>query len=74
MSDSLISPQDLYALLDSSAELALVDVRGVGAFSQGHLFWAASLPLTHIETRVAALIPRRSTPIVVCDAMNGLAE
>ncbi len=55
-------------------ELALLDVREEGVFSRGHLLTASSLPLSRLEIRVDALVPRRNTAIVVCDGGEGLAE
>src|SRR4029077_16149282 len=43
-------------------------------FSQGHLLLARSAPLSRLELRFAALAPRRTTRIVVCEGNDGLAE
>ena len=61
------------ALLDDE-ELALVDVREVGAFSRAHLLWANCIPFSQLELQVDALIPRRTTRIVLCDADESLAR
>ena len=63
-----ISAEALRAALLDDEELALVDVREVGAFSRAHLLWANCIPFSRLELRVDALIPRRSTRIVLCDA------
>jgi len=68
-----VSAPDLRASFDDGAELALVDAREEGAFTRSHLLYASSLPLSRIEERVADLIPRRGTRIVVCDAGEGVA-
>jgi rhodanese-related sulfurtransferase len=61
-------------LLDRD-EIALLDVREQGVHSQGHPFYAASLPLSHLELRVEALVPRPTAPIVLLDGGGeGLAE
>ncbi len=60
-------------LLDG-AELALLDVREELTFSQSHLLHARSVPLSRLEMKMASLVPRRSTRIVLCDANDGLAE
>ncbi|MEQ8695352.1 MAG: rhodanese-like domain-containing protein [Bauldia litoralis] len=62
-----ISVPDLRAALTDGGELALVDVREEGVFLQGHLFWAACLPLSTLELRAPDLVPRRSARIVLCD-------
>ena len=60
-------------LLDGE-ELALLDLREELTFSESHLLFARSLPLSQLELRMARLVPRRSTRIVLCDAADGLAE
>jgi rhodanese-related sulfurtransferase len=69
-----VSAARLAAMLEDGGELALLDVREEGVFAQGHLFLAASLPLSRLELGLAQLVPRRSTRIVLCDADDGLAE
>ena len=69
-----ISPADLRGLFDGGGELALVDVREELIYSQGHLLLARSVPLSRFELKFARLVPRRETPIVLCDDNDGLAE
>jgi rhodanese-related sulfurtransferase len=64
----------LRAMLADGRELALLDVREEGVFAQGHLLTAASLPLSHLELRLARALPRRSTRIVLCDDDESLAQ
>ncbi|MGQ0677608.1 MAG: rhodanese-like domain-containing protein [Rhodospirillales bacterium] len=65
----------LKAMIRDGEELAILDVREEGPFARAHLLFAASLPLSHIETRVAALVPRRGVRVVVADSDGGaLAE
>src|SRR5262249_56898943 len=64
---------NLKAMLADGGELALVDVREELIFSQGHLLWARSIPLSRLELDFARLVPRRSTRIVLCDDDDGLA-
>ena len=45
-----------------------------GRYSENHLLFARSVPLSRIELRIDALVPRRSTRIVLCDEADGLAE
>src|SRR5262249_9388737 len=54
--------------------LALVDLREELVFSQGHLLFARSLPLSRLELKFARLVPRRGTRIVLCDDADGLCE
>jgi rhodanese-related sulfurtransferase/predicted metal-dependent enzyme (double-stranded beta helix superfamily) len=67
----LIAPAALKAMLRAGAELALFDVREEGAFAEGHLFWANSLPLSRLEMRIDALAPRRGAPVVLVDDGDG---
>src|SRR5712671_2389578 len=64
----------LRAMLLDGDELALIDVREEGVFSESHLLFARSVPLSRLELRMARLVPRRATRIVLLDAAEGLAE
>lgn len=67
---------DLVSLLQQPAELAVLDVRELGVHVEaGHILLSAPLPLSRIESRIASLVPRRSTKVVVYDGgREGLAE
>ena len=69
----LITPHDLKRMLADGRELALLDLREELIFSQRHLLHARSLPLSRLELRIARLVPRRGTRIVLCDDDDGLA-
>lgn len=71
-----LSPSQLKQMLGDGEELALLDVREQGVFGQGHLLLALSMPLSHLETRIGNLVPRRQTRIVLVDGGDGetLAE
>jgi len=43
-------------------------------FSQSHLLWARSIPLSRLELKFVRLVPRRSTRIVLIDDDDGLVE
>ncbi len=63
-------------LLDGD-ELAILDAREQGVYYRSHLFHAASVPLSQLELLLPALVPRRNTRVVWCDAdgaAGGLAE
>src|SRR4029077_3445810 len=64
----------LKAMLADGRELALVDLREELIFSQNHLLFARSVPLSQIELTFAGLVPRRGTRIVLCDDADGLVE
>jgi rhodanese-related sulfurtransferase len=69
-----VTPAALKAMLNDGKELALLDLREELIFSQGHLLHARSLPLSRLELRIAQLVPRQATRIVLCDGGDGLAE
>ena len=60
--------------LADGSEIALVDVRDGGPFSRSHLLVASNLPLSSLEVRAPALLPRRDARIVLMDdeAADGL--
>src|SRR3954463_8107947 len=71
-----VAPQQVRAMLKDGGEMALLDVREEGVFSeQGHPFFANSVPLSRLELLIRDLVPRPSTHIVVLDGGDGgLAE
>jgi rhodanese-related sulfurtransferase len=69
-----ITPAVLRDRYHSGGELAIVDAREEGSFHERHLLMASCLPLSRLELLAPRLLPRRSAPIVVCDAGEGLAE
>ena len=62
------------AMLGDGRELALIDLREELTFSQRHMLWARSVPLSRLELRFAQLVPRRATRIVLIDDGDGLTE
>jgi len=75
-----VSPQEVRAMLKDGGEMALLDVREEGVFSeQGHPFFANSLPLSRLELMIRDLVPRKTTRVIVYDGgprglYEGLAE
>src|ERR1043166_3319056 len=75
MADAVrVGAQALRAMLLDGAELAPIDVREERIFSESHLLFARSLPLSRLELRMARLVPRRATRIVLVDDGDGLRE
>lgn len=69
-----IDGRQLRRMLDDGGEIALIDVREEGIFARdGHLLLASNVPSSHLEMRMPALVPRRTTRVVVCDGGEGLA-
>ena len=69
-----LTPAAVKTMLGDGKELALIDLREELTFSQNHLLWARSVPLSRIELRFARLVPRLTTRIVLCDDNDGLVE
>jgi rhodanese-related sulfurtransferase len=69
-----LGAQALRAMLLDGGELALIDVREERIFSESHLLFARSVPLSRIELRMVRLVPRRATRIVLVDDADGLSE
>ena len=69
-----VTPAELRRRYQSGGEIAIVDAREEGSFHERHLLMASCLPLSRLEMIAPGLLPRRSVPIVVCDAGEGLAE
>jgi rhodanese-related sulfurtransferase len=69
-----IDAKALHELIEGPGEIALIDVREEAVYGAEHMLFAANIPLSQLELRVPDLIPRKGTPIVVCDAGEGLAE
>ncbi len=68
-----LTPAAVKAMLADGGELAPVDVREELIFSRSHLLWARNVPLSRLELRFAALVPRKTTRIVLIDDNDGLA-
>jgi rhodanese-related sulfurtransferase len=71
-----VAPPEVRAMLQGGGELALLDVREEGVFSEeGHPFFANSVPLSRLELLIRELVPRITTHLVVLDGGDeGLAE
>lgn len=55
----------------SRHEIALLDVREEGPYAEAHPFFALTVPVSEIEVKLPALVPRLSVPIVVYDNGEG---
>ena len=69
----LIGANALNELLQGADEIALLDAREELSFGQAHILYASCLPLSRLEVLASAMVPRKSTPIVVCDGGEGFA-
>jgi rhodanese-related sulfurtransferase/predicted metal-dependent enzyme (double-stranded beta helix superfamily) len=75
ISTALVSPLEVRAMLGDGGEMALLDVREEGVFSeQGHPFFANTVPLSRLELMIRDLVPRKLTRIVVYDSGPGATD
>ena len=70
----VVSAAEVKAMIADGRELALIDVREGGPFAEGHPLLAVSVPLSALEERIDALVPRRSLRVVLYDDDSGFAE
>ncbi|MBI4206509.1 MAG: sulfurtransferase [Betaproteobacteria bacterium] len=70
-----VSARQLKSMLHDGGEIALLDVREAGEFGGSHLLFATPLPYSRFELDIAALVPRKSVRVVLCDDGElGVAE
>ncbi len=69
-----ITPAGLKALIAEGGELAILDPREEGVFAKGHLFLAASCPLSRMEMLIGKMVPRPGTRIVLVDEDEKLSQ
>ena len=74
-SHATLTPAALQAALHDGGEIALLDVREDGEFGEDHLLFATPLPYSRLELGIAALVPRKTARIVLCDdGRSGVAQ
>jgi len=68
-----INVRTLRNALADGAELALLDVRDNFVHARdGHILLSVSAPFSQLEIRIAALVPRRQTRVVIYDGGDGV--
>ncbi|MDX2156243.1 MAG: rhodanese-like domain-containing protein [Hyphomicrobiaceae bacterium] len=60
--------------LSEPSEIALLDVRETGAYSQGHPFHVVPLAYSRLELDAERLLPRKGVRMVLVDGGDGIAE
>jgi predicted metal-dependent enzyme (double-stranded beta helix superfamily)/rhodanese-related sulfurtransferase len=71
----VVSPQEVRDMRRDGGEMAFLDVREEGVFSEeGHPFFACAAPLSRLELMIGDLVPRPLTRIVLYDSEDGLAD
>lgn len=69
-----ITAQELRRYWANRDEIALVDVREEGPYADAHPFFALTVPVSEVEAKLPALVPRLSVPVVVYDDGEGYVE
>jgi rhodanese-related sulfurtransferase len=69
-----ISAQELRSLWVNDREVALLDVREEGPYADAHPLFALTVPVSEVEHKLPALVPRLSAPIVVYDDGEGYVD
>ncbi len=64
----------LKELLHDELELAVLDVREAGQFGLDHMLHAVPCPYSVLESRAAALVPRKEVCTVLVDGDDGVSE
>lgn len=54
-------------------EIAFLDLREAGPFSEGHPLFAIAAPYSTLEARISNLVPRLDVPTVLIDGGDGIA-
>ncbi len=55
-------------------ELAIIDVREVGEYGEGHAFLAVNIPYSRLEIQIKRLLPGKKVPIILFDSGNSISE
>jgi rhodanese-related sulfurtransferase len=69
-----IDAHALKAILKEPGELALLDVRETGAYSEGHPLFVVPISYSRLELDIERLVPRLATRIVLVDGGDGVAD
>jgi rhodanese-related sulfurtransferase len=71
---SNVSPLEAKRCIHRNDEIAFLDVREAGQFGEGHPLFAVTCPYSRLELAVVGLVPRKSAPILLLDAGDGVAS
>src|SRR5450756_2914861 len=58
-----VDPSEVHELIDEG--VVVVDVREIEEFAAGHLPGAKHVPRSYLETRIAGIVPDRSTQVIL---------
>lgn len=68
-----VSPDLVRSWLSDGQELAFLDVREHGQYGEAHPFFVVPAPYSVFESRLAELVPRPKTRVVLVDDGDGIA-
>lgn len=71
---TLISATEAARRLHAGQEVAFLDVREAGQFGESHPLFAIPAPWSQLELTIGTLVPRRSVPVMLLDAGDGVAQ
>jgi len=69
-----VTPQAARRRIHGPEEVAFLDVREAGQFGEGHPLFAVPCPYSRLELAIGGLVPRKSAPILLLDAGDGVAQ
>ncbi|KEQ04213.1 rhodanese-like domain-containing protein [Pseudorhizobium pelagicum] len=73
MSSRIVQVEEARRRLHDGGEIALLDVREAGQFGEAHPLFATPCPYSRLEILVPRVVPRRTAPVLLLDAGDGLA-
>ena len=71
---TLTDARTVKSWLSDGGEIAFLDVREYGQHSEGHPFFAVSLPYGRFELGLSALVPNPAVRLILCDGGDGVAQ
>ncbi|MEM7045493.1 MAG: rhodanese-like domain-containing protein, partial [Pseudomonadota bacterium] len=69
-----LDAREAYRRVHGDSEIAFLDLREAGPFSERHPLFAVPAPYSRLETIVGHLVPRPDMPIILIDGGDGIAE
>ncbi len=71
---NLLEPREANRRVLGEGEIAFLDLREAGPFSEGHPLFAVPTPYSTLEARVGQLVPRLDVAVILIDGGDGIAE
>lgn len=61
-------------LVHGDSEIAFLDLREIGPYSEGHPLFASPLPFSRLEMGIAGMVPRPDVQLLLIDGGDGIAK